>query len=202
MKKLFSWLCAVPLVAALVGAPLVVSRVARANNASPGAESTRVGSAEDFMPLYRVLLSPRCVNCHPAGDAPTQGDNMSPHAMNVSRVSHESGLSCTTCHRLQNSPLPHGPPGATNWHMPPREMPMVFEGRTPAALCAQLKDPKQNGGKSMNEMVEHMDHDAIVLWGWAPGGARTLPPLAHDKLMEHVNAWARAGAPCPTPGTP
>ena len=122
---------------------------------------------------------------------------MAPHAMNITRVSAESGLACTTCHREKNSSLLHGPPGVHDWHMPPRETPMIFEGRTPAALCAQLKDRKTNGGKSIPDLVEHMDHDAIVLWGWSPGGTRTLPPMAHARLMEYVRAWANAGAPCP-----
>src|SRR5882724_5506461 len=32
-------------------------------------------SSAAFLQLYRVLTSPRCQNCHPAGDAPLQGDD-------------------------------------------------------------------------------------------------------------------------------
>ncbi|HTD41348.1 MAG TPA: hypothetical protein VK671_12055, partial [Mucilaginibacter sp.] len=33
-----------------------------------------VGSVKAFMSVYKVLMSPRCMNCHPAGDVPLQGD--------------------------------------------------------------------------------------------------------------------------------
>ena len=39
--------------------------------------------------------------------------------------------------------------------------------------------------------------DRFVLWGWSPGPGRTAPPMAHAKLLEHVDAWIAAGTPCP-----
>ena len=36
--------------------------------------------------MYKTLMSPRCMNCHPAGDAPLQTDVSRPHAMNISRL--------------------------------------------------------------------------------------------------------------------
>ena len=32
-----------------------------------------------FLEVYKVLISPRCQNCHPAGDAPLQGDDSHVH---------------------------------------------------------------------------------------------------------------------------
>ncbi|HEU4859621.1 MAG TPA: hypothetical protein VFT15_07285, partial [Chitinophagaceae bacterium] len=40
-----------------------------------------VESVKAFMDVYRVLMSPRCVNCHPAGDVPLQGDDSHLHLM-------------------------------------------------------------------------------------------------------------------------
>jgi hypothetical protein len=150
-----------------------------------------------YADVYRVLLSPRCRNCHPAGQAPLQGDIGRPHAQNVSRRSFTSGLKCTACHRLGNHPQAGAPPGAPNWHMPPAELPMVFEGRSPAELCRQLKDPTQTGGRHAADLVKHVEHDPFVLWAWKPGPRRTLPPLSHADFVSRVRTWVTSGAPCP-----
>ncbi len=151
----------------------------------------------EFGPIARDLLSPRCVNCHPAGDAPLVGDHGQPHRMNITRASAEAGLPCTSCHREQNFDRPHGPPGAPNWHMPSKETPMVFEGKTPHELCETLKDPARNGGRTLAALQEHFAIDPIVLWSFAPGPGRTLPPVLHAELVSHVRRWIAAGAPCP-----
>jgi hypothetical protein len=42
-----------------------------------------------------------------------------------------------------------------------------------------------------------MTTDALVLWAWRPGRDRTAPPLSTDELKIALQAWAKAGAPCP-----
>ena len=162
-----------------------------------GAQADPAPVTADFLVVARMLQSPRCQNCHPVGDAPLVGDNGRRHAMNVSRRSPPSGLPCATCHRTGNAPVANGPPGVPGWHMPSADLPMVFEGRTPRALCEQLKDPARNGGKSLEALREHFASDPIVLWGWSPGPGRTLPPMPHAELVKHVGDWIAAGAPCP-----
>jgi len=152
-----------------------------------------------FMGVYTVLQHPRCLNCHPTGDAPLQYDDSRPHAMNVTRASTEAGLQCATCHQTQNSEVygvENGPPGAPNWHLPEAEMPLVFEGRSVADLCGQLKDPSQNGHKTLEQLYTHIAHDPLVLWGWEPGGERTTPPLEHTEFTRQFRVWIDAGAPC------
>lgn len=166
---------------------LAVRGAARAEG-TPGSE---------FMPIYQVLQSPRCVNCHPAGDAPHVGDEGRRHRMNVSRKSPEAGLPCTTCHRGKNATFVHGPPGVPGWSMPPADHPMPFEQRSAHDLCEQLKDPQKNGGKSLQALHGHFAKDAIVLWAWDPGPGRTTPPMPHAEMMRHVDAWIAQGAPCP-----
>jgi hypothetical protein len=158
---------------------------------------TEEEGARHFVEIAKVLQSPRCMNCHPSGDAPLHGDTSTAHSMNVSRRSVDAGLGCTTCHRGANQDEPHAPPGVVGWRMPGAETPMVFQGLTAAELCGRLKDSKQNGGRTPAMLQDHMDHDALVLWGWNPGPGRTLPPLTHDVLMTHVKRWVEAGAPCP-----
>ena len=48
-------------------------------------ELNEAKSKAAFEDAYKVFMSPRCVNCHPAGDVPTQGDAMTLHAQGVTR---------------------------------------------------------------------------------------------------------------------
>jgi hypothetical protein len=156
------------------------------------------GSQKAFTEAAEVLFHPRCLNCHPAGDAPTIGDDRKPHLFNVKRGPGGKGITpmnCTLCHRETNPT--GGPPGVPNWHMPPESMPMVFEGRTPGELCRQLKDPKQNGGKTGDQVNEHIAKDPLVLWGWNPGAGRTVPKMSHKDFAAKMNEWMKKGGACP-----
>jgi len=168
-----------------------------ANHQVPPASAEE--SASLFAPVYEVLVSPRCLNCHPAGDRPLS-DREGAHAMNVSRQSFESGLQCSTCHAEHNTELPGsplGPPGAPHWQLPPKETPMVFQHRTLTALCTQLRDPAQNGERTLADLLEHVKKDALVLWGWKPGGNRATPPMTHEAFVQSFGAWVDAGGICP-----
>jgi hypothetical protein len=180
---------------------------AHGDGAAPPAQAPRAASPaqrkaaqEAFLDVYRVLQSPRCMNCHPQGDAPLQTDRHVPHAMNISRRSMEAGLPCSTCHQERISEaigVAGGPPGAPHWQLPPRETPMIFQGRTPAQLCKQLGDPVHTGGRSLAELLHHVQHDPLVLWGWSPGGNRTKPPLTHARFVAAFSTWVDGGGACP-----
>jgi hypothetical protein len=151
-----------------------------------------------FGDVALVLLSPRCRNCHPSGDAPLQGEaHPKPHAMNLRRASPKAGLGCAACHRESNDPHLGGPPGAHGWALPPDAMPMIFEGRSPKQLCLQLKDPKMTGGRDLAAIREHVASDALVRWAWAPGPGRATPKITQAALLKSLDAWIALGAPCP-----
>lgn len=152
-----------------------------------------------FVDVARVLQSPRCVNCHPNGDAPLQGDNGALHGMNITRDIERVGMTCQTCHRetAVNPSAANMPPAVKNWHLPPKTTPMIFQGRTPAELCKQLKDPAHNGNHDLAALLKHVSHDDLVLYGWNPGAGRTLPPLSHDVFVARFKQWVDAGGPCP-----
>src|SRR6202140_5726086 len=123
-----------------VAALFVTSWTARA--AKPDANASRAA----FLQIYRVLTSPRCQNCHPAGDAPLQGDDSHVHLQNVQRGPDGHGVTamrCDTCHQTANLSGAHMPPGNPKWALTPPAEKMVFVGRSPAELCRQIKDPKQ-----------------------------------------------------------
>jgi hypothetical protein len=162
-----------------------------ADVADPAARSRAI-----FVEVSRVLRHPRCVNCHPSDDSPRQRDG-EPHDPPVVRGADDRGppgLGCTACHQDRNLDLARVP-GAPEWHLAPRSMAWV--GRSPAALCEQIKDPVRNGGKTLAQIVEHSAHDPIVAWGWAPGADRTPAPGTQARFASLVAAWVSTGAACP-----
>lgn len=155
---------------------------------------------EAFLAAYKVLMHPRCMNCHPSGDVPLQGDDSHLHAQNVQRGPNGKGkyaLKCANCHQDTNLPGENLPPGNPNWHLPKPEAPLVFQGKSPAELARQLKDPKQNGGKTLDQILHHVAEDKLVLWGWDPGDGRTKPPLSHAEFVQKMKEWIEKGAVVP-----
>jgi hypothetical protein len=156
-------------------------------------------SVSAFKQVYRVLMSPRCMNCHPAGDIPLQGDDSHLHTMSPKRGIDGKGvyaMKCSNCHQPANTPGLHTPPGNPNWHLPPADMKMIFQGKTPRQLAKQLVDPQLNGHKDMQKLIEHAD-DSLVLSGWNPGEGRTLPPMSHAAFKKAWLTWLRTGAYAP-----
>lgn len=165
----------------------------------PKAEKDSVASVTAFGDVYKVLMSPRCMNCHPAGDIPLQGDDNHLHLMLPKRGKNGKGLyamKCANCHQPTNTPGVHTPPGNPNWHLPPADMKMVFQGKTPAQLAKQLVDPAQNGHKTMQQLIAHAS-DTLVVGAWHPGEGRTLPPLSHAEFVKAWTTWLTKGAFAP-----
>ena len=158
-----------------------------------------VESAQAFLQVYKVLMSPRCMNCHPAGDQPLQGEDSHIHTMNVQRGKDGKGLyalKCTNCHQSANAPGVHTPPGNPKWHLPPADMKMVFEGKTAHELALQIKDYNQNGHKDKEQLFEHA-RDTLVKAGWNPGEGRALPPLSYTSFLKVWDTWLQKGAYAP-----
>jgi len=158
-----------------------------------------VESVKAFETVYKVLMSPRCMNCHPAGDIPLQGDDSHLHAMAPKRGVEGKGvyaMKCSNCHQETNTPGLHTPPGNPEWHLPPAAMKMVFQGKTAHELAKQLVDKKQNGNKDIKKLIEHAD-DGLVLAGWNPGEGRTLPPVSHAEFKKAWLTWINKGAYAP-----
>jgi hypothetical protein len=188
---------------ALVIAVLVGSAIASGDRVvprpAPSASEIAAGK-QAFGTIARVLQSPRCQNCHPAGDRPLQGDAGRPHRFSIGRRSVDAGLACTACHQERNSEalgIAGGPPGAPHWGLPPATTPMVFEGKTPRALCEQLKDRAATGGRDLSALHEHVEKDPLVAWAWSPGGTRSKPPVSHAALVTAFETWVLSGGACP-----
>jgi len=185
---------------AILAIVLVVIAIANMHAAPADAKPDTAASAKAFLEVHRVFTSPRCQNCHPAGDAPLQGDDSHVHLQNVKRGKDGHGVTamrCETCHQTTNLAGDHMPPGNPKWGLPSPEHKMVFVGRTPAELCRQLKDPMQTGGRSLQQLLEHVADDELVAWGWNPGDGRARPPLSRQDTVAQMKIWIDGGAACP-----
>src|SRR6202161_4176402 len=64
-----------------------------------------------FGEAAKVITSPRCMNCHPAGDRPHQGDDghiHQPAALRGEANNGVPGLPCAACHTDKNFTLSAG----------------------------------------------------------------------------------------------
>lgn len=154
-----------------------------------------------FTEMGKVLQHPRCLNCHPRSDRPNQGDSMRPHMPPVARGPDGMGMPamrCTTCHGEKNFSFGGGRgslPGSEAWHLAPASM--AWEGRSLGEICEQLKDPKRNGGKTLDELQKHNAEDSLVGWGWEPGDGRAPAPGSQELFGRLTAAWIDSGAHCP-----
>jgi hypothetical protein len=150
-----------------------------------------------FTEAAKVLTHPRCMNCHPAGDRPRQGDLRRLHQPPVERGEDGFGLPalrCPICHQQTNFD-PARVPGDPAWHLAPHEM--SWEGKTVGQICAQIKDPARNGGRSLDEIVHHVGTDHLVGWAWAPGAGRKPAPGTQAQEGALLGEWVKTGAVCP-----
>ena len=163
-----------------------------------------VGGRAEWAKVYAVFSHPRCSSCHVEDNRPRWSGahygGTRVHAFNVQGGADGSGfgnpgMRCTTCHFTSNSSVLHGPPGAENWHLAPPEM--VWWEKSSADICAQIKDPNRNGGRTLKEIAVHVRDDKLVGWGWHPGPGREPAPGSAQATFEAIEKWAAAGAPCP-----
>jgi len=165
---------------------------------SPAQDS--VASVQAFMEVYKVLMSPRCMNCHPSGNVPLQGDDSHLHTMLPQRGKDGHGvyaMKCTNCHQPANSPGLHSPPGNPKWALPPADMKMVFEGKSSRELALQIRDYNKNGHKNMQQLIEHA-RDTLVKAGWNMGEGRKPPPLSYSEFVQVWDTWINKGAYAPS----
>lgn len=159
-------------------------------------------STTAFDQMMEVVAHKRCVNCHPAGDRPRQGEDSHLHRFDVQRGQDGHGiaaLSCHTCHQEENNRF-SGVPGAPHWHLAPRSM--GWEGLDRIEIARAMLDPSKNGNRSIEDIRHHLTNDPLVLWVFDPGVnsegiPRETPPISKEAFIAAVNSWVDAGAPIP-----
>jgi hypothetical protein len=198
------------LVTALLGASLAVSTAAqtltqiREPASFSGIADRAARSRAMFAEVAKVLTGPRCMNCHPAGDHPLQGDDHHIHQPAAARGPNNNGvpgLPCASCHTDRNFTLSIGEaryqsiPGHPRWGVAPIEM--AWEGKSVGDICRQIKDSTRNGGRSLALLHDHIANDDLVGWAWKPGAGRQSAPGTQKQLGDLVQAWIDTGAECP-----
>ena len=172
-----------------------------------GAPLSEIEALEAWNVVYEVFSHPRCASCHVGADNRPRwsGEHYGLaegewrfHGMNINAGDSRIGaaaVTCSACHQERNSVITHGPPGAPHWALAPVEM--GWWQASSAELCFQLKDPERTGGRTLEEVADHVGHDALVLWAWDPGPGREVPPHAAEATVNALLNWVAAGAPCP-----
>ena len=172
----------------------------RGNNVkAANADRDSIASVKAFMEVYKVLMSPRCMNCHPAGDIPLQNDDSHLHTMSPRRGKDGHGvyaMKCSNCHQPTNAPGLHTPPGNPKWALPPADMKMVFQGKKARELALQIMDYNQNGHKNKQQLLEHA-RDTLVKAGWNMGEGRKPPPLSYNAFVKAWDTWINKGGYAP-----
>lgn len=154
-----------------------------------------------FEEAGKVIQNPRCMNCHPADDRPSQGADMHPHNPPVVRGDGmgATGMPCVTCHLDANTPIKtasiHSVPGNPEWRLAP--IALAWQGKSLGDICREIKDPRRNGGKDLVKLHEFMAKDELVAWGWNPGDGRDPVPGTQAQFGEIIQAWIDTGAVCP-----
>ena len=159
-------------------------------------------SSEAFDVMMQVITHKRCVNCHPSGDRPRQGEDSHIHYFNVQRGKDghgNEGLKCQTCHQKGNNDY-SGVPGAPHWHLAPKSM--AWEGMNRVEIAKAILDKTKNGGRSLQEIEKHLTEDPLVLWAFNPGlnnegEQREKPPVSKEAYLKAVRQWVAEGAIIP-----
>jgi hypothetical protein len=151
-----------------------------------------------FGEIGKLVMNPRCMNCHPAGDHPLQGDDQHEHMPPVWRG--ETGhleTNCFGCHTERNVTLHEAAtyksiPGNPRWAIAP--LSMTWQNKPLGEICRQLKDV---GGRDLALLQEHVAKDDLVAHGWDPGEGRVPAPGSQKAAGQLVQAWIDSGAECP-----
>lgn len=158
------------------------------------------GQAESlaaWQKISTVLQHPRCLNCHQV-NIPLQGDMQRIHVPLVVRGPDNHGVSamrCANCHNAIGNNPTSGTPGAPHWQLAP--ISMLWQGLSTGQLCRMLKNPQLNGNRTPEALIDHMDNDMLVLWGWNPGKGREPVPMPHKKFVDQMKVWVAGGTACP-----
>ena len=191
--------------AILIAPPIAAQNTAELRDAASfaGMSDTAARSRALFTEAAKVITSPRCMNCHPADNYPTQGNDMHRHMPPAVRGSAGIGVAgntCQACHTDSNYTLIEHTsyrsiPGHPRWAVAPIEM--AWQGKSVGDICRQIKDPARNGNRTLAALHEHAAKDDLVAWGWNPGAGRNPAPGSQQRFGELIQAWIDSGAECP-----
>src|ERR1700759_3884401 len=156
-------------IAALTG--IVLAKGEAVKDALPPGSVSPADGMEAWKRIEAVVTHPRCANFHvdakaipiwtPAGESTPRVHGMNIHGGD-SRIGAEK-IACSTCHMTStqaNDPAPSPPRAGIDWQLAPVEF--IWFVKSGAEICAQLKDPKRNGGRDAVGLLDHLRHEASL----------------------------------------
>ena len=191
----------------VVAAAIVPIGVIWADRLDAEPSTKTIESAQWFLRMASVMFTDRCLNCHTVQDYPAQGDDHHRHANDVIRPASQrddingtfgrgaDAVPCFVCHASTNQ-ADGRQPGAPGWRMPPPDMGWD-QIKTAAELCHHILNPEFNGGRTPEQLVEHMTTDPLVQYAFHAGVGRKPPPLSQSDFHQAVRNWVATGAHCP-----
>jgi len=167
--------------------------------------SSETETADEYVAYNKmmdVLMSPRCINCHPSDNIPKQSEDGHPHYFGMARGTNNLGFQatkCTTCHQTENNDY-SGVPGAPEWSLAPDKM--KWEGLTRNQIARSMLNRENNGNRTLEELEHHLTEHELVLWAWKPGVdangvPRQPPPVPLEEYRAAVKEWIEHGAIVP-----
>ena len=191
----------------LIGSMLIVGVVFAINYSEDKFENVpleemAIAEQSPYDKMMDVLMSPRCINCHPNDNVPKQSNDGHPHYFGMSRGADNLGFQatkCTTCHQTENNNY-SGVPGAPEWSLAPDKM--KWEGLTRNQVARSMLNKENNGNRSLEELEHHLTEHELVLWAWKPGldaqgVPREPPPVPLEEYKAAVKEWIEKGAIVP-----
>jgi len=153
-----------------------------------------------FAPIAIVMQHPRCLNCHVNGDRPLNGEGGGLHRMKITRGGDPGrgapGAHCYACHRETAVSESSFVPSAPDWHLPPKDM--GWQDQTQAQLCDRLKISLEKLNWKPAKIIDHFTKDPLVSTSWKGTPPRRPEVPSHQgQVGEGVEAWLKAGQPCP-----
>lgn len=201
--KVLALICGLGLSSLTIAAEPADTAPLRSPDSFADIKDKRARSVALFTEAAKVLMHPRCVNCHPVTRTPAQGEDSHTHMPVVFGGSDGhgvAGMPCQNCHKDSNvetaTASVQSIPGNSHWHLAPASM--AWLGKTAQEICEQLKDQSRNGGRDLEKIKEHMVKDPLVGWAWDPGAGRQPAPGTQAQFGALIAAWADSGASCPS----
>ena len=194
-------LAAVLLSPAFAAADTAADRTLKSPSAFASIADKTERSRAIFGEIGKLVTHPRCMNCHPAGEHPLQGEDQHEHMPPVWRGENgHLATNCAGCHTNQNTTLHEAAsyksiPGNPRWSLAP--LSMAWQNKSLGEICRQLKDVTRNGGRDLAMLQEHIAKDDVVAHGWDPGEGREPAPGNQQAAGQLVQAWIDSGAECP-----
>ena len=200
-------LAAVLLSPAFAAADTAADRTLKSPSAFASIADKTERSRAIFGEIGKLVTHPRCMNCHPAGEHPLQGEDQHEHMPPVWRGENgHLATNCAGCHTDQNMTLHEAAsyksiPGNPRWSLAP--LSMAWQNKSLGEICRQLKDVTRNGGRDLAMLQEHIAKDGgLISWHpsshrWDPGEGREPAPGNQQAAGQLVQAWIDSGAECP-----